>query len=104
MNRKEGKIFRNIFAEHILILPGRLKIRKFTTFLLQNTSNFARKPGKMRKGQIFLKFSCRTHFSFARENYVKYFLCRTHQILPGAKYRENTCLASAARWLLSYFA
>jgi len=29
-------------------------------------------------------------------------LCRTHQVLPGAKYRENTCLANDARWLLSY--
>ena len=33
-------------------------------------------------------------------NFMKNSYCRTPPKLPGAKYRENTCLVYVARWLL----
>ena len=52
---------------------------------------------------FYQNYSCRTHQNSTREICEK-FLCRTPPIFPGAKNRENTCLVSTVRWLLSIFA
>jgi len=62
---------------------------KFAKIFLQNTSKSLRKPRKKKNSTS--KMFLQKHFLFTREDYVNIsFLCRTHQVWPEAKWRENT--------------
>jgi len=63
-------------------------------------------PGSLKgrkSGQIFPKFSFRTHLKLVGVITRRICLCRTHHFFPGAKRKhcENTSLAYVSRWLLS---
>jgi len=63
VKRREVKIFRNLFAEHILILPGNLKRgekgQNLQIFLTEHIK-FCQEAWNRKTSQIFPKFSCRT--------------------------------------------
>jgi len=64
---ERGQYFKRFLEEHILILPGSLKALlrkgvKIYKICLAKHMNLSESLERRRKGQIFQKYSCRTHF------------------------------------------
>jgi len=95
MEMIEGNVFRNFFVEHKKAGKGE-GVKIYKNFLVEHIKSYQEAWKEEENVKYF------GHFNLPGRDYVNILLYRTHQVLSGEKYLENTCLASVARWLLSF--